>query len=274
MRMQARAGMWGAARAMMGLAWRDRRLLVAVTRVELEKRYAGSAFGRVWLLLYPLILLAIYLFVYAVVFRMQLPGYQGLAYAAFVFCGLVPFIGLSESLSTGTMCIKQNMHLVKNVMLPIELVPMRAVLASLATQVVGMAVLLVLLLITGQASLKLLLLPLVFALQVLMLIGLTFVLASLAVALTDVSYFVNLAIMLLMFVSPIGFTREMVPGPFAVLIDINPVTYMIDAYRWVFLASYSEGYAPQAIFVVGALATFGLGAFFFQRFKGMLVDYE
>jgi lipopolysaccharide transport system permease protein len=80
--------------------------------------------------------------------------------------------------------------------------------------------------------------------------------------------------MLLMFVSPIGFTRDMVPGPFAVLIDLNPVTYMIDAYRWVFLADYAGEFGRQAVFVVGALATFGLGALFFQRFKGILVDYE
>lgn len=274
MQATARASLWGAAKAMLVLAWRHRQMLAAVTRVELEKRHSGSALGRLWLLLHPMLLLGIYLFVYAVVFRMQLPGYQGLAYVAFVFCGLIPFIGVSESLSAGTMCIKQNMHLVKNVMLPIELVPMRAVMASLATQVVGMGVLMMLLLLTGQLSYKLALLPLVFVLQVLMLVGLVFVLASLAVALTDVSYFVNLSIMLLMFVSPIGFTREMVPGPFAVLIDLNPVTYLIEVYRWVLLADYPWMPALHGVFVVGTLVVFGLGALFFQRFKGMLVDYE
>lgn len=264
----------GPAGAILGMAWRSRSILAAVTRVELEKRHSGSALGRAWLILHPMLLLSIYLFVYAVVFRMQLPGYQGLGYAAFVFCGLIPFIGLSESLSAGTLCIKQNMHLVKNVMLPIELVPIRTVLASLATQVVGMGVLAALLAVTGLWSVKLLLLPLVFALQVLLLIGLVFVLASLAVALTDVSYFVNLAIMLLMFVSPIGFTREMVPGPFAILIDLNPVSYMIEAYRYVLLADYPLVWGGNLAYAMMALGVFALGALFFQRFKGVLVDYE
>jgi lipopolysaccharide transport system permease protein len=265
---------WTAAGVIASKVWRNRKVLAAVTRVELDKRYSGSALGRFWLVLHPLLLLCIYLFVYAVVFRMQLPGYSGLNYAIFVFCGLIPFIGLSESLSAGTMCIKQNMHLVKNVMLPIELVPIRSVLASMVTQVVGMGVLLFLLVITGQLSPKILLLPLVFALQVLMLVGLVFVLAPLAVALSDVSYFVNLSIMLLMFVSPIGFTRELVPGPFAILIDLNPVTYMIEAYRFALLPKYPFSPGANAGFVVLALACFGVGSLFFERFKGVLVDYE
>lgn len=263
-----------AAYAIAHMAWRNRKVLYAVTGVELEKRHSGSALGRVWLLLHPLLLLSIYLFVYAVVFKMQLPGYQGLGYAAFVFCGLIPFIGLSESLSAGTMCIKQNMHLVKNVMLPIELIPIRTVFASLATQMVGLGVLLVLVVITGQASLKLALLPVVMVLQVLMLIGLIFVLAPLAVALNDISYFVNLIVMMLMFVSPIGFTREMVPGLAGLLIDINPVTYMIEAYRSVLLADYPITWAGSVGFSVMSLVCYAVGALFFDRFKGVLVDYE
>jgi lipopolysaccharide transport system permease protein len=260
--------------ALLALSWRYRKVLAAVTRVELEKRYAGSLLGLLWLVAHPLLLLAIYLFVYAVVFRTQLPPYGGLDYALFVFCGLIPFIGVSEALSAGTLCLKQNMNLVKNVMLPIELVPVRSVLSSLVTQGVGLALLLVLLAAGGHLSWKALLLPAVVALQVVMLLGIVLVLASLAVALTDVGYFVNLFLLLLMFVSPIGFTREMVPAPFTILVDVNPVTYMAETYRWVLLAD-----RPFDAIVVGGFAAIALachvsGSYFFQRFKGMLVDYE
>jgi lipopolysaccharide transport system permease protein len=166
------------------------------------------------------------------------------------------------------------MHLVKNVMMPIELVPVRSVLASLATQMVGLAILLALLAATGHLSWKALLLPAVVVLQVLMLAGLVLVLASLAVALTDVGYFVNLLLMLLMFVSPIGYTRDMVPPPFTVLVDLNPVTYMAEAYRYVLLAEHPFAAPAIGIFVAIALACFVAGVAFFDRFKGVLVDYE
>lgn len=256
------------------MALHNRRVLSAVTRVELQKRHSGSALGMFWLLLYPLLLLSIYLFVYAVVFRMELPGYKGLDYAIFVFCGLIPFIGLSESLPTGCLCIKQNIHLVKNVMLPIELIPIRTVFVSLATQMVGMMVLVVLLAVAGLLSFKVLLLPLVLVLQLLMLIGIVFVLAPLAVALTDVSYFVNLFIMLLMFGSPIGFTRDAVPGLFGAVIDLNPVTYMIEAFRCVLLSGYSASATALLAYSLISISCFFLGSFFFDRFKGVLVDYE
>lgn len=259
---------------MLSMAWRHRSILASVTRIELEKRYSGSALGKFWLLLHPLLLLGIYLFVYAVVFSMRLPGYEGLSYAVFVFCGLIPFIGLSESLSVGTLCIKQNMHLVKNVLLPIEMVPLRTVFSSLATQVVGMVVLLVLLAITSHVSLKIVFLPIVLILQLLMLVGIVLVLSSLAVALSDVSYFVNLFVLLLMFVSPIGFTRDMVPYPFGIVIDLNPVSYMIDAYRFILLPDWTVPPASLAGFTMVSLGSFFAGSLFFDRFKGVLVDYE
>ena len=256
------------------LVLKNRRVLFAVTKVELEKRHSGSAFGRLWLLLYPLLLLSIYLFIYAVVFKTQLPGYEGLGYAIYVFCGLIPFIGLSESLSAGTVSLRQNMHLIKNVMLPIELVPMRAVFASLATQMVGMAVLLILVLWGGYASLKLLWLPLVLFFQVLLLVGLVLILSALAVALPDIGNVVNLLILLIMFVSPIGFTRDMVPGAFAILVDLNPVSHMLEAFRYSLLVNYPFNGFKLLMFVLLSSGVFLLGSLFFHRFKGVLVDYE
>ena len=77
------------------------RILSAVTRVELAKRYSGSVLGKAWLVLYPLILLSVYLFVYLVVFKVQFEGGGPLGYAIFVFSGLIPYIGFMEAVSTG-----------------------------------------------------------------------------------------------------------------------------------------------------------------------------
>ena len=83
-----------------------------------------------WLFLQPALLLSVYLFVYLVVFKVRFPGFSRLDYVLYVFCGLVPFLGIIEAITLGAVSIKQNIHLVKNVMLPIELVPVRAVLVG------------------------------------------------------------------------------------------------------------------------------------------------
>jgi len=253
---------------------RYRRILAAVTRVEFAKRYAGSAFGMTWVVLYPLLLLGIYLFVYLVVFKMRFPGYSEMDYVLYVFAGLIPYMGFMESLTAGAVSIKQNIHLVRNVMLPIELVPVRTVAVALASEVVALLLILVLAAANGTLSLNVVWLPAVIALQVLFMLGLVLIVAALAVALPDISYFVNLSVLLLMFVSPIGFKPDMVPASFWPMIYLNPIYYMVDAFRMSLLQTQPMNMPVLGTFVVMSVGTFAVGAAFFRRFKGVLVDYE
>jgi lipopolysaccharide transport system permease protein len=253
---------------------RHRKILLSVTRVELAKRYSGSAFGLVWVFLYPALLLSIYLFVYLVIFKMRFPGYSEMDYTLYVFCGLIPYMGFMEALTAGALSIKQNMHLIRNVMLPIEMIPVRAVAVGLASQGVALVILFALALANDSLSVHLLWLPVVILLQALFLIGLVLIVSALAVALPDVSYFVSLSVLFLMFISPIGFKPDMVPAGFAPLIYLNPVHYMTDAFRSSVLSNHTIDITNLGIYTLICILTFALGCAFFRRFKGVLVDYE
>lgn len=252
----------------------NRGLLAAITRVELQKKYAGSVLGLGWVFLQPALLLSVYLFIYLVVFQVRFPGFSTFDYVLYVFCGLVPYFGFMEALTTGGLSIRQNIHLVKNVMLPIELVPVRAVLVGMMSQFVSLAIVLLMLAASGKLTPHVLWLPLVVVLQVLLLIGLTWILASLTVALPDVTYFVNLFVFLLMFLSPIGFKPDMVPANFQWVIYLNPVYYMIEAYRDSMLNGTWPDLFDFTVYAAGSLGAFAAGAAFFRAFKGVLVDYE
>lgn len=259
---------------MAGMIMQYRKILSAVTMVELSKKYSGSAFGQLWLVLYPLLLLSIYLFVYLVVFKMRFPGFSELDYTIYVFTGLIPYIGMSEALTSGAVSIRQNMHLVKNVMLPIDLIPVRAVFISLVSQVVSILLVLMLILWNNNLSLYIGFLPIVIFLQIIFLIGCVLVLSSLVVLIPDIANFVNLGMLLLMFVSPIGFKPDMVPPGFQAIILLNPVHYMTDAFRMVMLSDHEFNWHSMAIFAVMCVVAFALGCTFFRRFKNLLVDYE
>lgn len=252
----------------------NRRLLASITRVELQKKYAGSVLGLGWVFLQPALLLCVYLFIYLIVFDVRFPGFSTFDYVLYVFCGLVPYLGFMEALTTGGLSIRQNIHLVKNVMLPIELVPVRTVIVGMTSQFVSLGLVILMLAGSGDLTWHILWLPLVIVLQLLLLIGLTWILAGVTVALPDVTYFVNLFVFLLMFLSPIGFRVEMVPPNFTWVVHLNPVYYMIEVYR----DSMLNGTFPEplhiAVFAGGSLLTFALGATFFRAFKGVLVDYE
>jgi lipopolysaccharide transport system permease protein len=259
---------------MVGIIYRYRRLLASITRVELAKRHAGSVLGMAWVVLQPGLLLSVYLFVYMVVFPVKLQNFSEFDFVLYVFCGLVPYLGFMEALTTGALSIKQNIHLVKNVILPIELIPVRAVLVGMASQFVSITFVLVL--VTGSRALSwhVLWLPVVVLLQMMWLVGLTWILASITVALPDLTYFVNLFVFLLMFLSPIGYRPEAVPQTFRWVIQFNPIYYMTEVYRDSMLYGHLPTWSVAVVYVVMCLATFALGSAFFERFKGVLADYE
>jgi lipopolysaccharide transport system permease protein len=259
---------------MLRIILRYRRLLASMTRVELGKRHAGSILGMVWVILQPALLLSVYLFVYMVVFQYRFPGFSRIDYVLYVFCGLVPYLGFMEALTTGALSIKQNMHLVKNVMLPIELIPVRSVIVGMASQFVSIALVLLLVTANGALSWHVLWLPAVVVLQVMWLVGLTWILSSLTVALPDITYFINLFAFLLMFLSPIGFKPDMLPRGFGWVLYLNPIYYMTEMYRDSMLYGQWPSLTVATGYVAMCLGTFALGSAFFERFKGVLTDYE
>jgi lipopolysaccharide transport system permease protein len=192
----------------------------------------------------------------------------------YVFCGLVPYLGFMEALTTGALSIKQNIHLVKNVMLPIELIPVRSVLVGMISEFVSIGLVLLLIVGAGALTWHVIWLPVVVVLQMMWLIGLTWILSSITVVLPDITYFVNLFVFLLMFLSPIGFRPDMVPPGFAFVIYMNPIYYMVEMYR----ASMLNGRFPPLTLLVPYVTmcalTFAVGGAFFERFKGVLTDYE
>jgi len=261
-------------KSMLAMLLANHRILAAITRVELSKKYSGSVFGIVWIFLQPLMLLSIYLFVYMVIFKMRFPGYSQLDYVVYIFCGLVPYIGVMEAVNSGCSSIKANIHLVKNVILPIELVPTRYVTVSMVAEMVSLVIVLMLVIINGSLGINIMLLPFVIILQFMFIIGIVWILASLAVIFPDVSYFVNLFTLLLLFISPIGFKPEMVPAGLDFMIYLNPVYYMTEMFRGVMLDVNLLNWKVTFIYIMICTLSFSLGAAFFHRFKSILVDYE
>jgi lipopolysaccharide transport system permease protein len=254
--------------------WRYRHILVATTRIELKKRYAGTYLGPIWLVVYPALFLAMYMFLYMVVFKVRFPGLGEFSYVVLVFCGLVPYLALMETASTATSVIRQNIHLIKNVMLPIDLMPARVALTALAVQIPGLAILIGLSAVDGSLSSKLLLLPLAWLLEAVFLLGIAFHLAVLGGLLPDLQASINIVLIFLLFVSPIGFPSDQVPSSAEWILLLNPVTHLINIFRSVLLAAQPIRVGEWFAFTAGSVLLFATGVVLFRRFKGYIVDHE
>ncbi|GAB4468448.1 MAG: ABC transporter permease [Burkholderiaceae bacterium] len=254
--------------------WRHRNVLWATTRLELQKKYAGSFLGYGWIVLHPLLFLATYVVVFVLIFRVTLPGQSGLGYVLFLFCGLIPFLTFMEVATSAAVAIRQNMHLLKNVIAPVEIIPARVVALALVAQGVGLALCLAFAAYEGSWSPRILALPLLLTVAGVFYTGLAMTIAPIGMVFPDLAHGMGIAVNLLMFVSPIAFRRDMVPDLVKFLVDYNPVAYLFEGYRSVLLATHEPDWKALGILVLIAIVTFELGAQITMKFKSSVVDYE
>lgn len=252
--------------------WRHRLLLRQTSRNDIRARYAGSVLGLAWLVLYPLLFLSVYALVYIYIFKVRFSLFNSNEYVALIFCGLIPFLGFSEALSAGVGSVTQNANLLKNTLFPIDLVPVKAVLVSQCTQVVGTGLLLITIALLGKLTWWALLLPLAWAGQVLFSIGLLWILSSLNVYFRDLQNMVSVATLFLMMTSPIAYTANMVPASLQPFLKLNPLYYLITSYQDCLMIGQCPRDGVLWAFLAIAGAFFCGGYWFFSRMKTLFVD--
>ena len=260
-------------------SWSDRtarnlRVLWATTMIELRKRYAGTVLGPFWFLLYPALFLSMYLFLYMVVFKVRFPQLGEFSYVVFIFTALVPYIAMMECATFATSVIRQNIHLIKNVMVPVDLIPARVALMSLLAQLPGLAIILLLSAIDQSLTCKALWLPVVLAAQFVFFLGIAYLLAALGGLLPDLAASINIILIFLLFISPIAFTPDMVPDSAKLVIDLNPVTYLIGMFREVLLEHQTLSLTRLGGFAAGACLLLVLSRGLFNRYKAFIIDNE
>ncbi|MEQ1929464.1 MAG: ABC transporter permease [Parvularculaceae bacterium] len=253
---------------------REARILVATSWIELRKRFAGTFIGAFWLILYPALFLGMYMFLYMVVFKVRYPDLGEFSYVVFIFCALVPYLALMETASVATVVIRQNIHLIKNVMLPARLIPARVALTAMIAQIPGLVIVIALSAADGNLSWKLAFLPVILIIQFAFLLGLSFYLSAFGGLLPDLQTGINIILIFLLFVSPIAFPPDLVPAGAKLVLQLNPVTYLINIFRGVLLArqSLDVGSVGAAAAISGVLLFTGYR--FFGRYKAYIVDHE
>lgn len=250
-----------------------RSLLLRVTRNELTARYAGSQLGRSWLVLAPVLLLAVYAVTYVAILRIRIAGLDSWEYVVFIFSGLVPYLMTAEATVTGLSSVIGNKSVLSNTVFPIDLTPVKAVLTSQATMTVGMAITVVGAALIGTLRWTVLLLPLIWLLNVLALIGLNWFLSLLNVIFRDIQNFITPILMMMLIISPIAYTPEIVPDSLRLLILLNPFAYFVVAYQQVIVLGLTPGPLHMFALVTIALVPFVAGSWFFASAKRVIIDY-
>lgn len=255
-----------------GLLYEQRTLLVATTWQALRGRFVGNVLGPIWLILYPLLFLGMYSVVYVYVLGVRVPGLATADYVLIIFCGLVPFLAFSEAFGVGTPSIIANRGLLRNTLFPIELVVVRDVIVGHVTMGLGMVLVWIAVLYYGHLHWTQLLVPVIYAIQIIMTIGIVWITATLTVFFRDLQQATPIVILFLMLVSPIAYTDEMVPQKMRFLLNFNPLAWLMHLYR----ACLLGGPFPVldlVIFSAFSFLIFFLGYRLISRLKPLFSDY-
>ena len=244
-------------------------LILAMTTRDMKDRYAGQALGVAWSVLSPLLVMAVYLMAFGLIFKGRLGiGDDGSAYVAYLLAGLVPWLTLQESLLRSTTAITGQANLVKQIVFPSEILPLRVALATLPTLAIGLIVTIPLAVWSGHWSVfgLFVLLPLCLILFLLLIVGLAFWLAATGVILRDVKDIVGFVMGVGLFVHPILYPPGAAPAWLEALFFASPFSYMLWCFRDALVAA-SQPTWVWIVYAVLSMLLFSTGWRAFRMLK-------
>lgn len=242
------------------LAWRD--LLV---------RYKQTAVGAAWAVLRPLLSMAALVLVFGAVAK--LPS-GGAPYPLLVLAGVLPWQFFSTALAESGNSLVNNSNLVSKVYFPRMVVPASAVITSLADLAIAGVLLLAALLAYGVApGANIIFLPLFVMVVVAMALGAALWVSALTVRYRDVRFVIPFVVQFGFFLSPVGYAASAVPEHLRALWMLNPMTGVIEGFRWALLPGTGPlNVAASGISVCAALGLLLTGAAYFRRAERGFAD--
>lgn len=246
-------------------------LVRELVRRDLRARYTGSFLGLAWSFLQPVWQLVLFTFVFSTVMRVTPVGERTESFAVFLFCGLLPWTALHETLTRATTAVTENAALIKKVSFPSEVLVVAVAVSALVHQAIATLVFVALLAARGElAPWGLPWLLLAVPLQAALAVGLGLLLAGLQVFVRDVAAVIGLVLAAWFYFTPIVYPLSLVPSRFRPWLEANPLTTLVGLYRAAFLGNAPAG-APVYLAVVCSVLLF-LGVGVFRRLRPAFAD--
>jgi lipopolysaccharide transport system permease protein len=242
-----------------GIYVRD--LLRELVGRDIKLRYKRSVLGIGWSLLNPLAHLVVLVFVFQRVAPLNIPDYP-----LFVFTGVLAWRWFTTGLSGATTSITGNRELIRQPGFPPAILPAVPVLSSLVHFAIAAGLVLLALAIGGRGlSMAVLALPLVVALQFVVILSLGYVTATAQVRFRDTTDVVGVVLLLGFFLTPVFYRPGLLPPTYQALYVINPMAHLINAYRDVLISQRWPNVADLSVVGVAAMVLLWLSKQMFDH---------
>lgn len=251
-----------------------RSLLFQLVRRDFQTRFVGSAAGWLWGLIHPLVLLLSWVFVFQICMKVELPrGTITSNYTMYLFAGFLPWLLFQETVQRAPSSLLDHSNLITKTIFPAEVVPVSVFLSSLVNHLLALSLVMVAVKIwLGHFGPWVLMLPVYMFLLGLLAVGVGWIVSALHVYLRDTAQVVSVMMTLWFWITPIFITEKQYPEQFRFLLRLNPLAYLVGAYRGRLLSNQPPDWHELAILAGFAVGTFVVGGLFFRHLKRGFAD--
>lgn len=252
--------------------WRYRELFRVLTWRDLAVRYKQTVIGVLWALIRPLLTMIVFTVIFGRIAK--LPSDGAAPYALMVFAGMLPWTFFATGLSEASNSLINNANLITKVYFPRLIVPIAAVVVAFVDFLIGFAIMLGLMAwYRFWPDWRIIALPGFVLLAFFTSIGPSLWITSLNVKYRDFRYIIPFIVQIGLYVSPVGFSSNVVPAQWRLVYSLNPMVGVIDGFRWCVLGGQAGLFLPGLAASVAVTAFFlWLGVRQFRRTERSFAD--
>ena len=240
-----------------------RELLKTNVKKEIRGRYKNSILGVMWSFLNPLLQLA----VYAIIFGALLAGGDP-TYHIYICVALIPWTYFTTTITQAAFTVIGNADIIKKVYFPREILPISVVTSGAVNFMISTIIILVFLFMAGLGVTPYILLyPVILLIQYLLLIGIAVIVSSITVYFRDLEHIIGVVLMAAFYATPIVYKLEQLPANLQVLMKLNPMTHLINAYRDIFYYQQMPNITALGVLFAIALGLTIIGYFIFKKLQ-------
>ncbi len=251
--------------------WRYRELFYFLAWRDILVRYKQTFIGIAWALVRPFLTMVVFSIVFGKLAKLPT---EGVPYPILVFAGMLPWQFFASSLAECSDSLIVNSNLVSKVYFPRLIVPISAVIVSFVDFMFSGIILLGLFIFYNFIpSWRILTLPLFVAIAFAAAMGVGLWLSALNVQYRDFRYVVPFIIQFGLYISPVGFSSNIVPEQWRLLYSLNPMVGVIDGFRWAILGGSTQIYWMGFLLSLGlVIALLASGIWYFRRMERVFAD--
>ena len=245
-------------------------LLYFLVLKDMKTRYAQSVIGIGWAVIQPIFFMIVFTIIFGKLAKIDS---QGVPYAVFSYCALVPWTFFSNALSDSANSLITNITLVTNIYIPRILIPVSAVTGKFIDFLIALVILLVMILWFGfDINFKIFLSLFYIILMFISALGFGLILGTMAAQYRDIKHALAFGVQLFMYATPVAYSSDMIPDNYRIIYAINPMVTVVEGFRDIFI---NAGVIDLNMIIVSSISgciLLIIGLIYFSKIERIFAD--